>query len=66
MEFELTTNPFQPDTVTSGPLQPRASCQTRNGRCGTLNCCMSLSLNRCRFEETCSGPPDCEAGGRKP
>ncbi|MQW94776.1 hypothetical protein CO661_08800 [Sinorhizobium fredii] len=35
-------------------LQRRASYQTRKGRCSTLNCCMSLSLNRRRFKETCS------------
>ncbi|MBM3090716.1 hypothetical protein GFB56_07800 [Ensifer sp. T173] len=36
------------------PLQRRASYQTRQGRCSTLNCCMFLSLNRIRFKETCS------------
>ncbi|PDT46776.1 hypothetical protein CO661_16110 [Sinorhizobium fredii] len=35
-------------------LQRRASYQTRKGRCTTLICCMSLSLNRGRFKETCS------------
>ncbi|ACP22338.1 hypothetical protein NGR_b08820 (plasmid) [Sinorhizobium fredii NGR234] len=33
-------------------LQRRAPYQARKGRCGTLNCCMSLSLNRRRFKET--------------
>ncbi|QLL64955.1 hypothetical protein FKV68_26600 (plasmid) [Sinorhizobium mexicanum] len=40
--------------TTEPDLQRRASYQARKGRCGTLNCCMSLSLNRRRFKETCS------------
>ncbi|PDT48471.1 hypothetical protein CO661_08330 [Sinorhizobium fredii] len=35
-------------------LQRRAPYQARKGRCSTLNCCMSLSLDRGRFKETCS------------
>ncbi|MQX14453.1 hypothetical protein GHK62_06655 [Sinorhizobium terangae] len=27
--------------------------QKRKGRCGTVNCCMFLSLNRLRLKETC-------------
>ncbi|AUX75205.1 hypothetical protein NXT3_CH00602 [Sinorhizobium fredii] len=40
--------------TTTDYLQRRASYQTRKGRCSTLNCCMSLSLNRGRLKETCS------------
>ncbi|PDT39703.1 hypothetical protein CO656_21105 [Sinorhizobium sp. FG01] len=40
---------------TAGRLQRRASYQTRKGRWSTLTCCTSLSLNRGRFRETCSG-----------
>ncbi|PDT39541.1 hypothetical protein CO656_22070 [Sinorhizobium sp. FG01] len=36
----------------SAVLQGSAPYQTRKGRCSTLNCCMSLSLNRSRFKET--------------
>ncbi|PDT55130.1 hypothetical protein CO664_08755 [Sinorhizobium sp. NG07B] len=42
-------------------LQRRASYQTRKGRCRTLICCMSLSLNRGRFKDTCRRP---RLGGR--
>ncbi|TAU94672.1 hypothetical protein ELI38_00985 [Rhizobium leguminosarum] len=41
----------------------RASFQTRQGRCNTLNCQINLSLNRCRFKELCSGM---KAGKLKP
>ncbi|QLL62196.1 hypothetical protein FKV68_12465 [Sinorhizobium mexicanum] len=54
----------------TGRLQRRASYQTRKGRCGTLNCCMSLSLSRGRFKETCSRSPRTGIGqlsvGRRP
>ncbi|MQX10989.1 hypothetical protein GHK48_22610 [Sinorhizobium fredii] len=32
-------------------LQRRAPYQARKGRCSILNCCMSLSLNRGRFND---------------
>ncbi|PDT47222.1 hypothetical protein CO661_13630 [Sinorhizobium fredii] len=39
---------------TKAPLQRRAPYQARKGRCSTSNCCMSFSLDRGRFKETCS------------
>lgn len=38
------------------PLQSRAVDQMRKGRRSTLNCCMFLSLNRSRFQDTCGSP----------
>ncbi|ASY64076.1 hypothetical protein SJ05684_c26430 [Sinorhizobium sojae CCBAU 05684] len=38
-------------------LQRRACIRLHKGRCSALNCCMPLSLNRARFEETCSRAP---------
>ncbi|QLL60665.1 hypothetical protein FKV68_03975 [Sinorhizobium mexicanum] len=43
------------DDVRLRDLQRRASNRTRKARCGTLKCCMILSLNRFRFEESYSG-----------
>ena len=37
--------------VAGGVLQRRASYETRKGRCSTLICCMSSSLNRGRFKD---------------
>ncbi|PDT49296.1 hypothetical protein CO661_05350 [Sinorhizobium fredii] len=42
------------ETFSASLLQRRAPYQARKGRCSTLNCCMSSSLNRGRFKETCS------------
>ncbi|ANL42458.1 UNVERIFIED_ORG: hypothetical protein M2312_003637 [Rhizobium esperanzae] len=35
-------------------LWRRAIFQARKGGCGILNCCMNLSPDRFRFEESCS------------
>ncbi|PDT86166.1 hypothetical protein CO676_00130 [Sinorhizobium sp. BJ1] len=50
---------MDPDPRRAGrlSLQRRASFQTHKARCSALNCCMYLTLNRLRFEETCSRQP---------
>jgi ubiquinone/menaquinone biosynthesis C-methylase UbiE len=52
--FEVATPDAAPwpDRTFDAALQRRASYRTRKGRCSTLNCCMSVSLNRGRFKET--------------
>ncbi|OOG75598.1 hypothetical protein B0E45_01320 [Sinorhizobium sp. A49] len=54
MDITITKRAPKP----SGPsfrLQRRASCQARKGCCRVLNCRMSLSINRVRSKEPCSG-----------
>ncbi|PDT48386.1 hypothetical protein CO661_07850 [Sinorhizobium fredii] len=46
-----TLLPDRHNGVRMPSLQRRAPYQARKGRCSTLNCCMSLSLNRGRFKD---------------
>ncbi|MQW94593.1 hypothetical protein CO661_30550 [Sinorhizobium fredii] len=48
------STPSAPRAARESSLQRRAPYQARKGRCSTLNCCMSLSLDRGRCKETCS------------